>query len=182
MKKLIFAYGMVFLSVFAACRKSDNTNNTKPDNIRFEQVNKTIIALQSDSISGACTDLVFNITGNLTDGFQAYISLNSIPILCDGGNQLLVDEKTNQIKVLPENTKVSENGSWTNNTKLYLDQFTGQGEKYIGYRILSFPDGNNIYYYGWIKIELSANNESLTILNRATNLTEFNSLSTGQMK
>ncbi len=179
MKKLIFAYGIMLLSVLTACRKSDNT---KPDNIRFEQVNKTIIASGSDSISGACKDLVFHITGNLTNGFQAYISSNSIPILCDGGNQFLIDEKTNQIKALPENTEVSENGSWTNNTKLYLDQFTGQGEKYIGYRILSFPSGNNIYYYGWIKIELSANNESLTILNRATNQTEFNNLLTGQMK
>jgi hypothetical protein len=177
MKKTFFIFGIVLLSVIAACKKSDNT---KPDNIRFEQVNKTIIASQSDSISGACNDLVFSINGNSTDGFEAFLTSNAIALLCDGGNQFLVDENTNQISALTENAEISENGTWTNNAKLYLDRFTGQGEKYIGYRILSFPSGENIYYYGWIKIELSANKETMTILNRATNQTEFNHLSTGQ--
>jgi len=117
----------------------------------------------------------------LTNGFEAYLSSNSIPILCDGGNQFLVDEETNQIKALTENTKVFENGTWTNNTKLYLDQFIGQGEKYIGYRMLSYPSGEIIYCYGWIKIKLSANKDTLIILNRATNQTEFNNLLTGQI-
>ncbi|NVO20898.1 MAG: hypothetical protein HXX13_14455 [Bacteroidetes bacterium] len=179
MKKSIFAYGIALLSVVTACQKSDDT---KPDKIWFEQVNKTITASYPDSISGACKDLVFNINGNLTNGYQAFISQNSVPLICDGGNQFLVDENTNQIKALAENTEVSENGAWTNDTKLYLDQFTGQGEKYIGYRHLSFPSGKSIYYYGWIKIELSANKETLTILNRATNQTEFKNLNTGQIK
>lgn len=179
MKNKIFTYGIVLLLIITACQKSDDT---KPDNIKFEQINKIISADQPDSISGACKDLVFNINGNLTNGFQAFIDQNSFPLLCDGGNQFLIDEKTNQIKVLAENIEVSENGTWTTKAKLYLDQFSGQGEKYIGYRILSFPSGKNIYYYGWIKIELSSNKEKLTILNRATNQTEYTNLSTGQIK
>ena len=182
MKKQILAYGIVLLSVFVSCRKSESTpDNTKPDNISFEQFNKTIIATAYDSIPGCCKYIIFNITGDLTNGYEAYLSSNSIPILCDGGNQFLVDEKTNQIKVLTENTKVSENGTWTHNTKLYLDQFAGQGEKYIGSRMLSYPSGEYIYHYGWIKIKLSANKDTLTILNRATNQTEFNNLLTGQI-
>ena len=177
MGKLNLTYGIVLIPVLSACQKSEST---KPDNIKFEQVNKTIVASQPDSISGACKDIVFHIDGNPANGFQATISSNSIPLLCDGGNQFLVDENTNQIIALTENTRVSEKGTWANLSKLYLDLFTAHGEKYIGYRILSFPGGKNIYYYGWIKIELSANKDTLTILNRATNQTEFNHLTSGQ--
>lgn len=179
MKKLIYSYGILLLLLITACQKSDHS---KPDNIRFEQIDKTITATQPDSISGACKDLVFTVNGDLTNGYQAFISQNSMLLLCDGGNQFLVDENTNQIKALAENIEVSENGSWTNKTKLYLDQFSGQGEKYIGYRNMSFPSGESIYHYGWIKIELSADKASLTILNRATNQTQFNDLTTGQTK
>ena len=179
MRKFKFVYAVLILAAMTACEKA---NNTKPDKITFEQVNKTVTLTNSDSISGACQHLVFSVAGNAADGFQAYISSDSVIMLCDGSDQFLVYETTNQIKALGENTEVSEHGTWKRITWFSLDQFAGKGEKYVGYRILSFPDGNSKYYYGWIKLELSAGMENLKIINRATNYTEFNPITTGQVE
>lgn len=180
MRNSILGFGIVILTFLIACDKSDND---KPDNIIFKEIKKTVSVSKIDSINGICKAVVFGISGNNSDGFKAYITSNPMRVYCDAASQFLVHENTNQILLLKRNSAVSENGTWKSNAEmLYLDQFSGQGENFIGYRAVSFPGGTPIYYYGWIKIELSPKNETLKIFSRADNQTEFNAIKTGQVE
>ena len=71
-------------------------------------------------------------------------------------DEILVNSDTKNALPLDENQKISETDNWEKSHGINLDDFAGKGEKYIGYRNGFYPSGITNYYYGWIKIELSA--------------------------
>ncbi len=61
-------------------------------------------------------------------------------------------------------------------TFLTAGQFKGAGDKYLGFRLKN----NNDYNYGWIKINCSAHNDSLSILQYAYNQNVNSKILAGQ--
>jgi len=160
-----------------SCNKTEKQN----DAIVFKNISKTIIAPNTDSISGACKPIIIEFTNR---GYNYSININnsSIIIECDAFGRIVTDSKTNDIKVFNEGMSIDANQNWTSIKDLNLDNFAGKGEKYIGYRFCEYPSGINHYYYEWIKIKLSVNRDTLEIISQAGNLTENNSINTGQLK
>ena len=101
---------------------------------------------------------------------------------CDGFNNILVDSNTGNVLLLDESQKVSENDNWGSPNGICLDDFSGKGEKFIGYRAGFYPSGVTNYNYGWIKIELSSDKKTLRIIERATNYAENKFIKTGQIE
>jgi hypothetical protein len=71
---------------------------------------------------------------------------------------------------LEEERPIDQEGHWTNRTSvlgtfLNAGQFQGQGEKYLGIRLLK----EDRFQYGWIKIYCSQSNDTLRILEYAYN-------------
>jgi len=160
-----------------SCNKTepDKTN----DNIDFTTVNKTIVIQKNDSISGTCKDLIFEINSNKQIEFSSILKVNSNLIVCDGYNSIITNSYTEKVLLLNEEFEISETSNWTEIQNLSLDDFAGKGEKYIGYRACFFPSGVDNFNYGWIKIKLSINKDTLAIISRATNHTNYKSIKTG---
>jgi len=172
---------LLFSALLISCKKSDTTNPS--NNIVFEQINKTIIFPSSDTISGACRKLIFELPANPPNGGKAILTENKGIMECDGFNSFLVDAQNKNVIVLDENILVPQDGNWQEiNTGLILNDFEGNGQKFIGYRAYSYPDGAIAFRYGWIKIELTSNRDTLKVISRATNLSYNQPIFTGQTK
>ncbi|WP_457611180.1 hypothetical protein [Lutibacter sp.] len=179
MKTLKLFYAIAIVGLFFSCNKSDDLPD---DNIIFTEINKTISVLNSDSISGGCKNLIFEIKEIDSSGNTAIIKLNNEMICCDGFSNILATSDNKNASPLAENQKISENGNWVGPNGICLDEFAGKGEKYIGYRSGFYPSGITNYNYGWIKIELSSDKKTLKIIERATNYTENKCIKTGQIE
>ena len=164
----------------AGCNKAgtDELN----DNIIFEDVNKTIVSPEQDSISGICKYLIFEIMPDDQMEYSSTLKINDDLICCDGYNSILTDSDTEKVVPLDEHINISQDANWSGIHDLSLNDFAGKGEKYIGYRSCFYPDGTNNYHFGWIKINLSANKDTLTIISRATNYTNNKAAHTGQIE
>jgi len=181
MKNNILIIVLILSALLLSCKKSDTSN--PGNNIVFEQINKTIIVPSSDTISGACRKLIFELPANPPNGGKAILTENNGIMECDGFNSFLVDAQNQNVIVLDENVLVSSNGNWyETNTGLILNDFEGKGGKYIGYRAYFYPDGVIAFRYGWIKIELTPNHDTLQVISRATNLSYNQPIMTGQTK
>lgn len=135
----------------------------------------------NDSISGTCKDLIFEINSNNQIEFSSILRINSSHILCDGYNSIIANSNTENVLPLNVEFEISETSKWIRLQNLNLDDFAGKGEKYIGYRSCFFPEGIDNFNYGWIKINLSTNKDTLSIISRATNHTNYKSIKTGQL-
>ena len=169
MKKVILGTTILLFTVLISCNKSTSTGES--DEIIFEQINKTITFSNTDSISGTCKYLIFEVEMDREALYSANIKTNNVMIACDGSNNILVESPSENILSLDGNYEISQAADWDVVSKLNLDAFAGQGENFIGYRASFFPDGVTNYHYGWIKINLSENEDTLEIISRATNYT-----------
>jgi len=175
MKKYFFLIIVILIFLQYKCKKS--TSNSEPDNIHSWNINKSLVNKSVDTI-----DLTVYEIYKMNDSFVAKLSFPRI--ICDCSLSYLTDSKNGNILALKENETISENNNWdvnlSNNFNLY--NFKGKRELYIGYRNLYFPDGISHYCYGWIKICLSANCDTLRIIEAAINFTENGKIITGQKK
>lgn len=138
---------------------------------------------ESDSITGVCKHLIFEISSENQTEPSAFFKINTNTdlICCGGYNSVLTDSNAENLIPLNENFDITENLNWNVIDDLKLDDFAGNGEKYIAYRLCFFPDGIEQFKFGWIKISLSINKDTLTIISRATNQTNNLPIKTGQM-
>lgn len=80
-------------------------------------------------------------------------------------------------------TEVGPNHYWNDRdnfvlgTFLTAGNFKGAGDKYLGFR---FPDGNN-YHYGWIKLYVSNQNDTLRLYSYAWHKEANTPILTGQL-
>jgi len=153
------------------------------DDILFEQINKTILVHESDSRTGICKALIFEITSENQTEPSAILKINSNTdlICCGGYNSVLTDSNAENVIPLNDSFDIAENLNWNGINDLNLDGFAGNGEKYIAYRVCYLPDGIEKFKFGWIKIRLSINKDTLTIISRATNQSNNLPIKTGQM-
>lgn len=176
--KLVILIYCSILITSIGCEKVER----KPDDIRFTEINKTITSSVVDSISGSCSYIVFMISKNIQNEYEATLLTNDAPnVCCDGFNEFLMDSDNENLQVLNLNDMITKSGNWGGSV-LKLNNFAGKGERFIGYRSNTYPCGDFIYNYGWIKIELSAQGDVLTIVSRAYNLTDYNSIKAGQVE
>lgn len=172
MKKLIYLIAIVF--IITACEDRDHP---KPDYITYFEINDTIGVLERDTLYNR---LIFNIS-NDSDSLHAYIiNFDFTGWVGFGPYSLLLVDNEEKISMLNKNDSINLSKEWKAGfQRLYLDQFAGQGEKYIGY-----CDRTDVpqYYYGWIKISLSADKKTLHIISRAINRASDNPILAGQME
>jgi hypothetical protein len=180
MKTKLLIYLFLVIVIILSCDKKDVT--PLKDDIIFTEINKSVAYLEKDSISGYCKDLIFEIINNGQTGYSAILKQNEELTLCDGFNSILLDSQTGQVAVLNENKLISKEGHWGSVGDLNLDNFAGKGAKYIGYRPGFYPSGITYYRYGWIKVELTSNRDTLKVICRATNNTNDKSIKAGQSK
>ena len=166
--------------ISTSCGK-DESENSK-DVIVFENINKTVVSTQIDSIGGTCKDLRFEMIINDQMEHLAILNTNTSLIDCDGSNSIMADTASGKVLVLDEQASISTEGGWAGVRDLNLEDFAGLGEKYIGYRSCFFPEGVNQYRFGWVKIKLSPNKDTLTIISRADNQTINKSIMAGKME
>lgn len=178
-KRYVILIAVITISVFSCSKdKTEDPANV----IVFKEINKTIISPGVDSISGTCKDLRFEIITNSQSENIIILTTNSSLILCDGSSNIMADTITSKVLVLDEQTQISNEESWAGVRDLSLDDFAGLGEKYIGYRSCFFPEGIDQYRFGWIKIKLSPNKDTLTIISRADNQTINKAIAAGQVE
>ena len=168
---LSFLFGLI------SCKK----NNTEiQDDIIFKDISKLVIAPNKDSINGTCKDLVFELISENQIDFFSVLRVNTELIQCDGYNSIVTSFDTKRVRPLDKGIEISEFSNWTTVHDLNLDDFAGKGEKFIGFRSCEYHSGENEYYYGWIKIKLSENMDTLNIISRASNHAENKLILTGQ--
>lgn len=180
MRPIAFILFFAILITVSSCGK-DEAQEPK-DVIVFEEINKTIISSGIDSISGTCRDLLFEM--EVDDQMQNLVSLNTdtSQLCCDGFNSILADPLSSKVLVLDNETLISSSASWVDVRQLSLDDFAGKGEMYVGYRACFYPEGTYNYRFAWIKIRVSPNNDTLTIISRADNKTNNKSIYSGQVE
>lgn len=174
MKQWILSGLCLLFLVTAACTKSDDNPDAVID---LKNIDKTITFTHQDSIEGTCKYTRFKIMmtefGNHSP--QVDINLPAPDLMCDGFNSILADPVTSLVLVMKEGNPIYKHEAWISKNNLRLDNFAGRGEKFIGYRDVFFPTGEFQYRYGWIKVYVSADMDTIRIINMATNTT------TGQM-
>gem|GEM_PF-3024239 len=180
MKWIAFIILPIIMFVLAGCDKSET--NTPEDVIVYEEINKTIVLPGSDSITGTCYPLAFEFLEEEQSGFIPIINTHFNFLNCDGYNNIMADTLSRKVIVMDENTLISQDASWAGVQNLSLQDFAGKGEKYLGYRSCFFPEGVDQYRFGWIKIKLSSNNDTLTIISRADNRTNNKAIAAGQLE
>lgn len=172
MKRFIYLITIVF--IITAC---EPPYHPRPDYITYYEINQTIGASESYTLDNG---IIFKIDTNEYNEVSAYILKQSYSSYGDGSTKVLVNYN-NQINMLNKDYSITSSNHYGSSVKISLEQFAGKGEKYIGYRHQSPPLGND-YYYGWIKISLSADKKTLHIISIAINYTENNPILAGQMK
>lgn len=173
---LIFIVFISFISF--SCEKVEN----KPDQIVYESLNKTISIAASDSIRGACLDLIFSIKENDKKEKSAMVNPDSSEPMCDAYNEFLVTDENDCAHLIKPGEIISEKGKWSSANNLCLDQFAGKGPMFLGHRIASYPSGEIDYYYNWIRIEFSADKLILKLIDRGENMAPNNPIRAGQLK
>ena len=94
MRTLKFLYIAVIVSgLFYSCNKSEEL---RPDNIIFTEINKTVTTSHADSIDGTCKDLIFKVQVLNQSDNTAIISLNNEWIFCDGFNNILAKRRSQE--------------------------------------------------------------------------------------
>lgn len=190
MKANLFLFVIIILLTQISCETDFKQEKiTEYDQINYHEINKLLSGISKDSIYISCYPIIIEIKLNpdtsSSDSLLAFIKYPAQIPLGDCGIQYFSDTLSNRLKCLAVNNTISQYSQWSTSTEhtLSLDDFKGKGEKYIGFRILTLSYPNHIdYSYGWIRVELSANNDSLRIINFANNTTINKSILTAQRK
>ena len=178
MKNIIFLILTLLIALFFSCKKTE----VHSDKISTYEINEILLHESVDSVSELTT--VFEIY-KVGDSLQARL-IYPIPLLLrDGGSTYLTDSKTGNIIALKAGETISDKNNWNDtisSNSFSLNNFKGKGEMFIGTRHYSFLDGIVRINYGWLKIYLSSNCDTLKILDGAANMTLNNSIYAGQTK
>jgi len=181
MKQIILLLGFgAFLVLNISCKKKSDTNTNNPDKIYYSTVDKILIKESADTVDR----FVFEIY-KVGDSLRTRLRYVVDNILGDGGHELLYEVNSGNILLFNLNDVISGQNRWDDtitSNNFSLNNFSGQGNKYIGFRNFSFPDGKTRYCYGWYQIMNSINNDTLKIIDMAVNQTEGNSIKAGQKK
>jgi len=176
MKTKIILLIIAFSILTGNCKKNQEK---LPDDIYYNELNIMIAAPENDSISGACRSIIFYFSDEGEFDYQAKIRADTSLIVCDGYYSIMVNSQSSTVTALSDGDEINAQSNWTRSiVDLSLDQFAGKGEKYIGYKSTIIPSYDS--FYGWIKIKLSIHMDTLTVIGRATNNTEGNSILAGQ--
>ncbi len=150
------------------------------DEIVYSEINKIVTMANSDSVITTRITLVFEIDTCKENNKQVavYRIFDSLAD-CDGYEQISTSDNKaaymfNKSDIIPGNNLWADDFA-------YLDNFAGKGEKFIGYRDVATYNGL-MYYYSWIKVELSADKSQLKIISMADNLVEGNPIKAGQVE
>ena len=165
---------------FSSCKKKDNNNEVKND-IATTSLNKVLIHEGVDTLNNVTIFEIYKVN----DSLHARIKFQRPLPVGDGGINYLMNHMTADIIALTYGTSISANNSWTDTTatnSYSLVNFKGKGDQYIGVRNFFFPEGVTHYTFGWLKINLSANSDTLKIIESATNTTENLPILAGQIK
>lgn len=170
--------------VFTACEDKIELD----DLISYSDINLIINDGQSDTIARSCDAyLVFEVNTNNSTGQQAFIyfdhEIGDSLLQSDCINNIAIESNHNA-QVFVYDDCISEDATWTENENdtIYLDDFAGQGDAFIGYRMGEDPFETDNYNYCYIKINLAADLSNLKIISRANNLAKGNSIKAGQME
>ncbi len=176
MKKVLIVASVLIVLVLSSCKKE---SVLPKDDIYYTEINKTVTKGGADSIPAVLGYYVFQIdtTSALHQQVVMFKSFDEL-VLCDAFDELAV-WGNNVAHLFTMNESIFSDATWSENA-VYLDGFAGKGEQYIGYRVNSFPGGEYEYYYGWIKIKLSEDKNTLQIIGKAGNHTEGNPIKAGQ--
>ncbi len=184
MKKLLFISVLLSSLFLSACKEKENTPQPM-DDISYYAIDKTIVAGQIDSLNTmGYSPLYFKIdTSNHAIHVYGYEKRDTVGYLCDCGFAILVSTDNNHFEMLNKNEPIDKSGFWGRGVDtLSLDAFAGKGKKYIGTQSLSFSSGVDEFYYAWIGIELSADKQTLKIIDAASNRTMGRAIKAGQKK
>ncbi len=179
MKKVLIVASVLIALVLSSCKKE---SVLPKDDIYYTEINKTVTKGGVDSIPAVC-GCYYVIQIDTTNALhQQVVMFNSSEeyVLCDAHDELAV-WGNNVAHLFTMNESISSDAAWSINA-VYLDGFAGKGEQYIGYRLITFPSGEYEYYYGWIKIKLSEDKNTLQIIGKAVNHTDGNPIKAGQME
>jgi len=190
--KLIVA--AVLVTWLLSCSKHEES--TQPVKITYQAINKTLAAFSKDSLTLTCYPTYFELakTGNPSsvDTVGAFIKYPIEIPLCDAGVSFLTTSPYGNIAVFSENETISADDQWTMvaNPSLSLVDFKGMGPKFIAFQCSSvssagkFPSSGALQHscYGWIRVQLSADNKTLQIIDMAVNNIANQSLLAGQTK
>jgi hypothetical protein len=175
--KLLFFLSLSLI-INMSCKKK-NVENQVYNDITFLEINKLITATGKDSIVWECRPLIFKIMPNKHIGFYAILIENAKPIQCNESISCITDF-SNNVLILNNFDIIYSNRTWKFANELGLSNFAGKGEKYIGFRMSS--NAVQEYYYGWIKIELTENIDTLKIISTAYRNIPNRSISAGEVK
>jgi len=179
--KTTFQFSLILILLIGISCKKNKTENQQNADIILTQINKSIIGVGEDSISGFCKAIIFEISSYSPTKFNAQLTENTSLNLCDGFNTLVLDS-SNYTHLFNENELISSGNTWGAIKNINLANFAGKGEKYLGFKLCSFPSGILFYHFGWIKIDLSKNCDTLNIISQAINYADNQSIRAGQMK
>lgn len=179
MKQPIFSIlTLLILTFYSSCKKSE----TDADNISTYKINEVLYGESVDTINELST--VFEIY-KVGDSLRAKLCFPVPLMISDGGCTYLKDSKTGNIIALKSGEIISDKENWNDkiaSSSFSLINFIGKSEMYIGTKGSVYLDGTMNIHYGWLKIYLSSNCDTLKIIDGATNLTNGNSINAGQKK
>ena len=159
----------VFITEINALQASDDPISNHIDSILSGFINTSIISTGKQYIyldENELPDLYFEIidlnefnANNLPTGFDSLAARA-------GSNtvQFLDNSTWHYADALNYDDEIGPNGLWSENSVVLgtfasAGNFNGKGDKYMGFRI---PKNGN-YHYGWIKLNCSQHNDTLTI-------------------
>ncbi len=183
MKKLLFI-SVLFSSLFlSACKEKEDTPQPT-DNISYHIKNKTLLAGETYTYRSGCFNYYFTIDTTNTNDIHVYgYSISEEGCIGDGSIRFLASVDSTHFKMLETNTIIgAAPDTWKIDT-LYLDHFANKGKKYIGvvyHQGSSTPE--DIYHYGWVGVELSADKQTLKFIDAASNCTMGRPIKAGQKK
>jgi hypothetical protein len=145
------------------------------DSILTGKINAQVISTGSklfDLDSDKVFDLGFEIIDlNLFNINKLPLSFDSLAVRVLPDNLHILDNSTYQYAdAIDANYTINSLGNWTGSTCVLgtfgeAGQFKGQGNKYLGIRLLK----DKAYLYGWIKLYCSQHNDTLRIIEYAYN-------------
>lgn len=159
----------VFITDVNMLQASNDPISNHIDSILSGLINTSIISTGKQYIyldENELPNLYFEIidlnefnTNNLPTGFDslaARVGSNTV--------QFLDNSTWHYADALNYDDEIGPNSSWSENSVVLgtfssIGNFNGKGKKYLGFRI---PNNGN-YHYGWIKLNCSQYNDSLTI-------------------
>lgn len=181
--KKIFVLSIISVFLITSCKKdNDDKNEDKStDNIEVYDINENIGIDESLTVTQTCPDMVFSIEGSLKQ--VLHCEMSGDPFGCDGGGLRVIVDENGDVKKMNEGDIISSSASYESVDKysnLSLENFSGQGEKYIGFASSQITSEGVTNSYGWLKIELNGLASNLKIHAMAVNHVVGNPIKAGQ--